>query len=96
MAIGTYQKNSCKSALSQGFAQALIHLGPGGQTEPAQCRLITQSRQSWAYSTGCSRLSWAQGSRTSQPRPYRRARVPTATSRSRSSDQPERVMRSFV
>ncbi len=60
MAIGTYQKNSCKSALSQGFAQALIHLGPGGQTEPAQCRLITQSRQSWAYSTGCSRLSWGK------------------------------------
>ena len=28
--------------------EAFIHLGPGGQTEPAQWQLITQSLQSWA------------------------------------------------
>jgi hypothetical protein len=30
------------------YCEAFIHLGPGGQTEPAQWQLITQSLQSWS------------------------------------------------
>lgn len=29
--------------------EAVIHLGPGGQTQPAQWQLITQSLQSWTH-----------------------------------------------